>query len=637
MRGELIERNPVTGREAPPERNTPGTLVETDGSCAEKREKLRFREAIYGTETGRSLFALLLTAALFILVSQFSPRVFYINDDENIMYTLSGYYTNGVPYDHSFINFCLSYVLRLLYRLVPGVQWYGVFHLCLMGLSIAAVFKTVAKISLWKELPFFVPVLVDLALFGSLYLFPSTIMQFTTTSAFAGAAAVATLLGMDWRKDSCGQQIYDLLLSGLLLLLCYMHRKNSGYVAFCFYFGTALLQLIRALRLPQDDRWRKAKRISSMRRLMTGVVTVTVLLVAVFGIDLLKRSGERWDSFIEYDNARFKMLDYPHASYSEDPELYDSLGWSPELYELAARYWWFFMDSRINVESFNAISQTGFYNQEGHSLHATLQVAANLFKTDPLARLAMLISGGLALLLPVLLLLNRWKKDLLWDFLYGICMVMGTAVLCLFLCYRQRLPLRALHAILIPFVSLCAVLLLQVTPQNRHTRGRAVLRTAVCLLLAAVTLLLGCFNLEQAITQGNDRVEKSNRTLLIEQYAMDHKDTLFVYDVSLTFRYLPFTVYRDNYPSNLMFWGGMGWKSPAFYQQISDNGLHELYSDVMFRDDMLYITRDSYVAGERTMRDRFEAYMDATYGDCDFILVDDLGDGIHVYQIRKAN
>ena len=48
------------------------------------------------------------------------------------------------------------------------------------------------------------------------------------------------------------------------------------------------------------------------------------------------------------------------------------------------------------------------------------------------------------------------------------------------------------------------------------------------------------------------------------------------------------------------------------------------------------MTWDDYLLGYGTLRDRLERYMDVTYGDCSFEMVDDLGDGIHVYTINSG-
>ncbi|MBO4926893.1 MAG: hypothetical protein J5379_01390 [Clostridiales bacterium] len=604
-----------------------------------KHDQLGIFDKVYGREIGRVFISALMTLLFMLAVSFYAPRVFFINDDENIMYTLSGYYTYGVPYDHPFVNYCLSLLLRGMYRLFPSVQWYGVFHVSVLYLSMVVIFKTVLKKSYRNKLPLFFPCIVNTLLFAGLYLFPSTLMQFTTTAAFAGAAASVLLWGIDFTKDRPRTIHIDLIVSVIFLVLSYLHRKNTGYVSICFYCGTVSFILLRLFVLKRAN---KAKsEISNntvsfkqnlIRVLVTFVAAMLVIVLAIF-IDSRARSSNEWDYYYEYDTARFHVTDYPHDSYDSNPELYEEIGWSPELYELTGKSWWFFMDERINKDTFEKISDTGFYSEDYSSVKSALKVGYELFRDDKVARSIMISAFVLGIMMLVSTIVCLIKKKNIVDILYGDAMLGGALILCLFLCYRQRFPLRALHTIMIPLISIAAVVLVSLF---KRKKGKLSVFIHIFIYVVALVFIigLGYFNLKQARKQGQSKESLSKYTLSIEEYAIEHPENKYVYDVSLTFRYLPFTVYEDEYPSNLMFWGGMGWNSPAFFEQVRQNGLEDLYSDNLFLDDVYYITRDSYVAGGRTIRDRLEAYLDATYGDCDFETVDDLGNGIMVYKIH---
>ena len=84
----------------------------------------------------RILISLFICVTLYISFVSFFHLVFFINDDENIMYTLSGYYTYGIPDDHPFINVILSAILRRLYGIFPSIQWYSLFHIFIIAGSI---------------------------------------------------------------------------------------------------------------------------------------------------------------------------------------------------------------------------------------------------------------------------------------------------------------------------------------------------------------------------------------------------------------------------------------------------------------------------------------------------------------------
>ena len=601
---------------------------------------------LYSTEVGRFLISLLLTGLLFGAVSLVSPRVFFINDDENIMYTLSGYYSYGLPTDHSFVNFCLSYILRFFYRVFPAIQWYGVFHMAVLIVSVTLIFKSVLRECYKNGFPFLWGFLADVLLFAAIYLFPTTLFQFTTTSAFAGAAACVLLLEADLEKDKRGQLVFDLIFSVGLFVLCYLHRKNTGYVVICFYLGTLAYHFLK-LVLPRESapsgngvnaekRSRPVLgRKKGFRNLLIVSISAALLLGSAIVADAQIRSTPDWDYFYEYDNARFKATDYPHDSYTENPELYESLDWTPELYELGMTNWWFLMDPRINAETFTAISETGYFKERSINLHEMLSIGKAMVLTNHVSIIATISCVVLGLIFLLLCIFEKNKKMHLDDILYGLGILFGSVLLCLFLCYRQRFPLRAFHTICLPFVSINSILIFRMFSLSDNGKKRKLTTIFFSILCCAMICVTGYINTQTTVAQAKDRVEKSLRTLKIEQYAMEHPENLYVYDVSLTFRYLPFTVYSGQYPSNLFFWGGMGWKSPCYYLQLYRNGLDELYSDVLFKDNVYYITWNGYAPKKQTMRQRLEKYMDATYGDCEFDLVESISNQIDVYKITQ--
>ena len=123
---------------------------------------------------------------------------------------------------------------------------------------------------------------------------------------------------------------------------------------------------------------------------------------------------------------------------------------------------------------------------------------------------------------------------------------------------------------------------------------------------------------------------------MIENYAINNQNNIYIYDTSLTFRYNPFVIYSGKYPSNMFFWGGMGWNSPTFYTQLQMNNLTELYSTVFFEDNVYYISRNNYyISDNLKLSDVFFEYMIETYGDIDVNITEHLDNNIDVYKLSK--
>ena len=227
---------------------------------------------------------------------------------------------------------------------------------------------------------------------------------------------------------------------------------------------------------------------------------------------------------------------------------------------------------------------------------------------------------------------DKNRKEHIWEYLYCLCMTKGMIVLCTYLCFQQRLPLRAFHTITIPFIVVIVITLIRLKEYKVKEKAMVLKEAVMYVSAISVIIIVAIMNLSEIHTLAEERYNKSQRTLMIEEYAIENPENFYVYDTSLTFRYLPFTVYTEKYPSNLMFWGGMGWNSPAFFKQLQLNGLDNLYSDVFFKDNVYYITWDDYVMNDCTMRERFMNYMELKFPGVKIEQVDSIGNNINVYK-----
>ncbi len=151
------------------------------------------------------------------------------------------------------------------------------------------------------------------------------------------------------------------------------------------------------------------------------------------------------------------------------------------------------------------------------------------------------------------------------DYLYAFSISFGSFILCFYLCYKQRFPLRAYHTVVIPFLAFMLIIVVRLIQWKKNDKCKTIYAIWKPALIAGIAVVIGVYSIVIAKDQAKDRIIKSNRTLQIEQYAIENPENFYIYDTSLTFRYLPFTTYTDEYPSNLMFWGGMGCDLTCFF------------------------------------------------------------------------
>ena len=586
-----------------------------------------FMRRFYYTYWGRWIWSLLSSFFIFVLTDQLTQKVFYTNDDENIMYTLAGYYTNGVPQDHSFVNSVLAHMIGGVYSIFPMLPWYGIFHVVILGACTVIIFKVTLEYGEKRGVSFFCCNFLAFLGYSIIIMYPSILLQFTTTSACAGAAAILLILGIDL-NDEIKRKIFEEVLAVFFVLICYMHRKNSGLVVFCFYFSTLFYQWVKGYIISKKNS--KAKKYMRSFVICTLVTIISVTIVQIVSDSI--RSSDTWKNFYEYDEARYKMTDYKHDTYSENPELYNKIGWTEELYDLGGTYWWFFMDERINSDAFRTISETGYYNTSFDLMDAWKRLL-QLFEANPITT-AYLISAINLFLLYVIVIAEREKRNIfvLIEFVYLICMMGGAFILCMYLCIMGRFIQRAFHAIAIPYLSISYFLLVKnmLYTINAQKLGKKILQAYVVPLSI---ILWGVFQIWTTATlEVESRIRKSNDTICIENYAINNPDNIYIYDVSLTFRYLPFVKYQDRYPSNLFFWGGVGWNSPSFFEQLRINGLNDLYIDNLLDDNVYYITKDDYTPENRSMLHRMCSLMVSEYPECQVELIEKLPNNINVYR-----
>ena len=574
-------------------------------------------EILFEKEWGRWSVSLVVTMIFFMLLYMESSIVFFINDDENIMYSLAGNYTYGIPADHSFINAILSLFLQGLYKIFPMISWYGFFHVAMLFLSMVICGKSILKIVHNNEGKFWQGIFLFLTVSLVVYTYPIVLMQFTTTSALSGVAAIVLIICIDMSTDSKLVISLDSVLSVIMILMCYMHRKNSGYILFCFL----LLSVIYKIFTSKE----KMKNAVIHGLLYTISVMVLVLGVTFISQNVIRNSAD-WLEFYEYDNARYKMTDYPHDTIYSNPALYENIGWDESLYKIAGSPLWFFMDDRINVETFNIISHTGYYNYDNFDLRLIISRAVDLLRNEIIAR-------GLTTFFVIIWLIASavaFSRKKWLDVLMLLCTAAGAFLMCFYLCWKGRFILRAFQVVFFPTIIITMIMLVK-NINLKYDLQKAIIFAS---LIAAIAYGFDSFEVIKSLAE--DRNVKSQRTLLIEQYAIENPENMYIYDTSLTFRYMPFVTYTESFPSNLMFWGGMGWKSPTYYKQLEMNNIKEMDSSVFLNENTYHISYDNFwVYDGMNMINLLENYLDNVYGNVDITEVDKITDEIKVYSIKR--
>jgi hypothetical protein len=233
----------------------------------------------------RSLFrfwAILGLVALVVI--WFLPWRFQTNDDELMMWLVSGAYT-GTPESYAvFIHPLLSWIFSKLYTVFPEVRWYPLTWFSVMYLGYFGLLKVLFQ-SKSQSLSNMVLATILLCLVIHFTLF----MQFTIVSGFAALAGFSLIISFIRRQKSS-----LLLLIFILLSISILIRWESFVLVGLGFFGYLIFLNSRILRA------RIFFLFSILLLFLTGFFSKTIL-----------ENSSSYSSFVSYNQARAAVSDHP--------------------------------------------------------------------------------------------------------------------------------------------------------------------------------------------------------------------------------------------------------------------------------------------------------------------------------------
>ena len=485
---------------------------------------LQNRDGILGKAWRRWLLAALAAAVCMLLTHLLYNVTFLNNDDTNIMYALAGY-RSGTPYPaHRFVNVLLGLCISFLYRVLPAAPWWAIYQLAMLLLSLVIINACLLKLCERNGVPCLPAFLLLAVLYMGVFVYSVVWMTFTLTAAMLGTAATALLLSVDEPGDARGAQIASAAGAVLLLLLCFFTRNSSGYCMLCFV-GAAVLY-----------RWLCAR--GRMRRTVVAAASVGAVLVAVvvavnsLGIAYYNPAG-----FRAFETARGHFIDYPHATYEDDPAFFNELGWDASIYALADNLC--FVDDAVNAETMEAAAAHRIGTEETllRRIRNTLNAGILFFRGSGASEYMLVI---VALLWVFMLLCFGRGGGGRVELLMGCLVAAGAFLLCFYLCYAGRFPVRTFMLIAIPTALTEAVCTVCVYGANArrflrigtwkamyssntfHRRRRIY---AVCAAVACVCLAWSLVKTQIALfSYDKSRLVQENAT--VEQYVISHPENV---------------------------------------------------------------------------------------------------------------
>lgn len=235
----------------------------------------------------------LAVSTVYIIAVYFLIGICFSTNDDRFMGELMSGTVTGKPEAHLvYVNYLLSLLLSLLYRLSVSVSWFGWLLIIFHGFScfcILDVFYSRAKTKLHILLS---SVLVCILFLSQLYLISQ--ISYTMTAAFMAAGGYVCLILNNNKKS---KTIYFIALELLAFLLRDKAMLMIQPLGFAVFFGLELIPNTTSFKT-------KLRHFAEV----FGIL-VAILLVGILG-NRLGYHGENWQTYNEYNNARTTLFDY---------------------------------------------------------------------------------------------------------------------------------------------------------------------------------------------------------------------------------------------------------------------------------------------------------------------------------------
>lgn len=529
--------------------------------------------------------ALIVSFLLFGITYITFDVIFSTNDDLRIMYALAGYNT-GEPYPyHPFINYFLGKAISTGYYLIPQLPWYALFHIICLFVGTVGVGKCLIKLSVKRNVTIILPIAIHVFLFYSVLIFPIVSMQFSTTPAVLGSASITLIYSLDIKNDSKREICCDLILAVFFLLVCYMTRSFTWYCVMCFFALAVLCQILLIYKQDKKQIW-KWIGILAGSILLTGSIVFTLRCISLS----MKSAVEENVAFDEYNKYRIEFQDYGiYVDYYSDPEFYEQLGWSENIYRAA--FGLLFFDEEMNAENLRQITEKYKRDVEPRGIEDVYYTAKTIFDNYRVAKTGVAV---LVILCIFCIFFSQKYNELQCEKFCLLFAVMGYLMMFLYLSYKGRLPIRTFMVITISAVTYLSITLLKVIDiKIIKKKERFAAIGTMCMCLTVLYNIRAVYFTDDCTKTQTQTTAVADQVLSFENYVLENPENVYVYDFTVaTLQREPFVVYPDKKPINCIVSGGSYTFSTIYYKQLEENELSSLYWRDFLKDNIFYASSD---------------------------------------------
>lgn len=528
----------------------------------------------------------LLCTIVLIIVSGigilFLSPVFYLNDDVTMRSILSGAYT-GIPDGHAvYMQYPLTGILALLYRVTAFIPWFELFFTACI---------TVCMVLVAEEFRY--PVIGCLSAVVCFIPF-SIYMHYTLVAALMAGTGVFLLM----RGKRNGWSV-------VLLLLAYMVRSQIGLLSLPF----VAISIV----------WRVASAAKGERKKETIIRLkyCTVLMGCIFLCFLMNSvcyNTPEWKRYLSYNDSRTLLYDYTDfLSTDYYNENYTSYGMSEEEYQILSSYNTL-LDAGIDDRKLEEVAEkvssgrnrSSSFGQELKECisqyYLQIRYGDVPYNYIWIAFYLLLTVGFIAR--------HKWLR-LSVLFALGA----GRSVIWIYLLWRGRFPERvSLSLYIMELMILLGMGIYLVRDAGCISEKQKKIGGVVLVLL--LVYLTG-FQWKTTTAKIEQQTELQRDWKLLKEYCGEHSDRFYLADVFSVVKYADYQYSRDT--ENIMLMGG--WMS---FSPLAGGRLEGIHSQDA-AEALYYQETVSLIADKATDVNWLEAYLQNRFGECELEAIAEIG------------
>lgn len=592
-----------------------------------------------------------LTAVGYILLTGLVAGIFFdyyydLNDDVLMKDIMAGAYT-GTPSGYNIqMLYPISAFISLLYRIMPGAAWYGLF-LCMVqffclylicirllaGSRVSVSRNKDRRVRMYKQrINWGLLCAMQFLLVYSLLLRELVNVQYTVTCALLCGTAAFWFYTMP-KADLAGYYKQNIV-SILLVTLAFQIRTEMLVLTLPLVGVTGICRWWDSYASAKEHETVWYKQFFSREYLMRYVglaAAVCLGLLLSLGMNRLAYGGSEWREFQSFFDSRTQIYDfYGIPDYETHRDFYESIDMDREQWQLLENYN-FGLDKRIDddtLEKIAAYAKGLFYSE--HPFWEQLKKALwnyrqRLTKLGDAPWNICIIAAYL--LLTVLGIVNR-SKNYIWQL---PLLFLTRSSLWLFILYRERAPERITHSLYLVEFFILAAFLWEAgrEPFGKHLR----LVTGIVLTACAVSFLPAVW--KNTAAGQRERADKNQDYAALQEYCRNNSDNYYLVDVYST------TVFSekmfdnvDNSMKNYDIIGGWASKSPVNQAALAVYGIQDT-EKALLENTNLYFLSDS-----RNMDGWLEAYYQSRGIKIQALPIKKLDNTVYkdltVYQVRTS-